>query len=141
MTQSEPPVRKTVFGIATSVAAAAITLAIFAIGDSIAPLYKWFIVAATGVVSFLIALASTRTVAKIRTGLIAIGERVRAGKDVEIADISVSSASDVENVRVGSNVRSKGSTRINEAYAKPFLRKYRPIAARNEDKKVFSGLL
>ena len=28
-----------------------------------------------------------------------------------------------------------------EAYAKPSLKKYRPIAARNEDKKVFSGLL
>jgi hypothetical protein len=30
---------------------------------------------------------------------------------------------------------------VMEAYAKPFLKKYRPIAARNEDKKVFSGLL
>jgi len=29
----------------------------------------------------------------------------------------------------------------NEAYAKVSLKKYRPIAARNEDKKVFSGLL
>jgi hypothetical protein len=28
-----------------------------------------------------------------------------------------------------------------EAYAKASLKKYRPIAARNEDKKVFSGLL
>jgi len=28
-----------------------------------------------------------------------------------------------------------------EAYAKVSLKKYRPIAARNEDKKVFSGLL
>jgi hypothetical protein len=28
-----------------------------------------------------------------------------------------------------------------EAYAKPTLKKYRPIAARNEDKKVFNGLL
>jgi hypothetical protein len=28
-----------------------------------------------------------------------------------------------------------------EAYAKPSLKKYKPIAARNEDKKVFSGLL
>lgn len=112
MTHAETPVRKIVFGIATSVAAAAITLAIFAIGDSLAPLYKWLVVIATGIVSFLIALASAKTVAKIRTGGIAIGERVRAGKDVEIADISVSSASDADNVRVGSNVRSKGSTRI-----------------------------
>jgi len=31
--------------------------------------------------------------------------------------------------------------RHEEAYAKPSLKKYRPIAARNEDKKVFSGLL
>jgi hypothetical protein len=30
---------------------------------------------------------------------------------------------------------------LREAYAKPSLKKYRPIAARNEDKKVFSGLL
>jgi hypothetical protein len=30
---------------------------------------------------------------------------------------------------------------VKEAYAKPSLKKYRPIAARNEDKKVFSGLL
>ncbi|MGH3721344.1 MAG: hypothetical protein ACRDRI_21335 [Pseudonocardiaceae bacterium] len=29
----------------------------------------------------------------------------------------------------------------NEDYAKTFLKKYRPIAARNEDRKVFSGLL
>ena len=29
----------------------------------------------------------------------------------------------------------------NEAYAKASLKKYRPMAARNEDKKVFSGLL
>jgi cellulose biosynthesis protein BcsQ len=28
-----------------------------------------------------------------------------------------------------------------EDYAKPSLKKYRPIAARNEDRKVFSGLL
>jgi hypothetical protein len=28
-----------------------------------------------------------------------------------------------------------------EAYAKASLKKYRPMAARNEDKKVFSGLL
>jgi Phage integrase family len=28
-----------------------------------------------------------------------------------------------------------------EAYAKPTLKKYRPMAARNEDKKVFNGLL
>jgi hypothetical protein len=28
-----------------------------------------------------------------------------------------------------------------EDYAKPSLKKYRPIAARNEDEKVFSGLL
>jgi hypothetical protein len=28
-----------------------------------------------------------------------------------------------------------------EAYAKLSLKKYRPMAARNEDKKVFSGLL
>ena len=28
-----------------------------------------------------------------------------------------------------------------EAYAKLSLKKYRPIAARNEDKNVFSGLL
>jgi len=28
-----------------------------------------------------------------------------------------------------------------EGYAKASLKKYRPIAARNEDKKVFSGLL
>jgi hypothetical protein len=28
-----------------------------------------------------------------------------------------------------------------EAYAKASLKKYRPIAARNDDKKVFSGLL
>ncbi len=30
---------------------------------------------------------------------------------------------------------------VYEGYAKPSLKKYRPIAARNEDKKVFSGLL
>ena len=30
---------------------------------------------------------------------------------------------------------------INEAYAKASMKKYRPMAARNEDKKVFSGLL
>ena len=28
-----------------------------------------------------------------------------------------------------------------EGYAKASLKKYRPIAARNEDKKIFSGLL
>jgi hypothetical protein len=28
-----------------------------------------------------------------------------------------------------------------EVYAKASLKKYRPMAARNEDKKVFSGLL
>jgi hypothetical protein len=28
-----------------------------------------------------------------------------------------------------------------ENYAKPSLKKYKPTAARNEDKKVFSGLL
>jgi molecular chaperone DnaK (HSP70) len=28
-----------------------------------------------------------------------------------------------------------------EDYAKPSLKKYKPTAARNEDKKVFSGLL
>lgn len=30
---------------------------------------------------------------------------------------------------------------VEEAYAKASLKKYRPTAARNEDKKVFSGLL
>jgi hypothetical protein len=30
---------------------------------------------------------------------------------------------------------------LNKTPAKPSLKKYRPIAARNEDKKVFSGLL
>jgi hypothetical protein len=30
---------------------------------------------------------------------------------------------------------------IQEDYAKPSLKKYKPTAARNEDKKVFSGLL
>jgi hypothetical protein len=33
------------------------------------------------------------------------------------------------------------STAAKEDYAKPSLKKYRPMAARNEDKKVFSGLL
>jgi 8-oxo-dGTP pyrophosphatase MutT (NUDIX family) len=32
-------------------------------------------------------------------------------------------------------------TMYREDYAKPSLKKYRPIAARNEGKKVFSGLL
>jgi len=32
-------------------------------------------------------------------------------------------------------------TENNEDYAKASLKKYRPIAARNEDKKVFNGLL
>jgi hypothetical protein len=30
---------------------------------------------------------------------------------------------------------------VTEVYAKASLKKYRPMAARNEDKKVFSGLL
>ena len=33
------------------------------------------------------------------------------------------------------------TARIKEDYAKPSLKKYKPTAARNEDKKVFSGLL
>jgi len=37
--------------------------------------------------------------------------------------------------------KSPGSTVFKEGYAKPSLKKCRPIAARNEDKKVFSGRL
>jgi len=36
---------------------------------------------------------------------------------------------------------AKDSGRVLEGYAKPSLKKRRPIAARNEDKKVFSGRL
>jgi transposase len=35
----------------------------------------------------------------------------------------------------------KDSGRVQEVYAKASLKKYRPMVARNEDKKVFSGLL
>jgi hypothetical protein len=34
-----------------------------------------------------------------------------------------------------------GGEKDEEDYAKPSLKKYRPMTARNEDKKVFSGLL
>jgi hypothetical protein len=43
--------------------------------------------------------------------------------------------------RASERVRKLGIPACKEAYAKPSLKKYRPIAARNEDKKVFSGLL
>jgi len=35
----------------------------------------------------------------------------------------------------------KTTSLVKEGYAKPSLKKCRPIAARNEDKKVFSGRL
>jgi hypothetical protein len=44
---------------------------------------------------------------------------------------------------LGAQQRGRGTrlTQQLEDYAKPSLKKYKPTAARNEDKKVFSGLL
>lgn len=42
---------------------------------------------------------------------------------------------------IGAQVRQLVTGEDREAYAKLSLKKYRPMAARNVDKKVFSGLL
>ena len=104
-------VSKTVFGIATSIAAAALTLAIFTIGDSLTPVLKWTIVAATGIAGFVVALLSAKKVAGRSIKQIVVGERIRAGKDVEVSDVSIS-ASNADTARVGTNLRAKGSARV-----------------------------
>jgi hypothetical protein len=44
-------------------------------------------------------------------------------------------------VSSNSSTNQGGPCRFKEGYAKLSLKKYRPIAARNEDRKVFNGLL
>ncbi|MGH3972216.1 MAG: MazG nucleotide pyrophosphohydrolase domain-containing protein [Pseudonocardiaceae bacterium] len=66
----------------------------------------------------------------------------------ELADLMICVAilASSHDIDLGKALASKIETinarhEDNEAYAKASLKKYRPIAARNEDKKVFSGLL
>jgi hypothetical protein len=54
------------------------------------------------------------------------------GKVLAIAVQAEQAVSDVVAIQLG---------RDEEAYAKPSLKKYKPMAARNEDRKVLSGLL
>ena len=82
--------------------------------------------------------------------LIALTDEViyRAGvPDVDPARVQGTMMQDIENrcsellarhVNAGA---AAGMTMLKEGYAKPSLKKCRPIAARNEDKKVFSGRL
>lgn len=61
--------------------------------------------------------------------------------DIHIRVIDVPTLTVEIDINKGAVVRDVTGVVDIEGYAKPSLKKYKPIAARNEDEKVFSGLL
>ena len=68
------------------------------------------------------------------------GRQVRAGSDVR-PSTNESVPLGLVEVAAGKGASVSDPGIDSEGYAKPSLKKCRPIAARNEDKKVFSGRL
>jgi membrane protein implicated in regulation of membrane protease activity len=103
--------KRTVFEIAAAVAAAAIGYLVFALTAELHAPWRWILVVLVAVVAFALATwaGAYRRKRSSPGSAVAIGEGIRAGKDIKISDIEAEGGADV---RVGNKLNSKGSTDI-----------------------------
>jgi hypothetical protein len=103
--------RSLLFAVATAVVGAAVASLIFTFATSLPSPWQWIIVAATGLVGFIVSWLLTRRDTEDNDGGTTIGKGIRSGNDVEIEDISVYGTA-AGDVNIGMDIKSKGSTRL-----------------------------
>jgi hypothetical protein len=103
--------RGVLFAVATALVAAVIMWVITTVITSLASPWQWFLIVLTGLLSFGGAWALGRKINSDNGSRIAVGSGIRAGRDVNVTDITINDTAP-KNAEVGTNIRSKGSTRI-----------------------------
>lgn len=104
-------VRSIAFAVATALVAAVIMWVVTTAIASLATVWQWLLIGGTGVIAFGASwVLGRRSMSDSGLG-IAVGRRVRSGRDVDIENISINETPPAD-VNVGTDVKSKGHTRI-----------------------------
>lgn len=102
--------RRTIFEVAVAVAAATIVFLVAALSGALHGPLRWLLVVAVALLACGAAWLAARRMSPSHVPGVEVGNRIRAKKNVDIHDISVSPSA--EGISVGNDIQSKRSTRL-----------------------------